>query len=157
MNVTSTNPEVSPTEPVIEVRSVSKWFGSVVALNDVSLNIHPGITGLLGPNGAGKTTLLHLISGQAKCSDGEVTVFGQQVRNNYQLYHRIGFLSEHETVYPFYTGRQFVEFAGIEEYASRHPRAARYLASIRGQGETKSIDKAALKSLCRRTSARTQG
>ncbi len=127
MNVTSTDPEVSPTEPVIEVRGVSKWFGSVVALNDVSLNIHPGITGLLGPNGAGKTTLLHLISGLAKCSDGEVTVFGQQVRNNYQLYHRIGFLSEHETVYPFYTGRQFVEFAGklygLESLASMVDRA----------------------------------
>ena len=92
--------------------SVSKWFGSVVAVNDVTLQVFPGITGLLGPNGAGKTTLLHLMAGLAKCSDGDVTVLGEQVRDNPQLYRRVGVMSEHEAVYGFYTGRQFVEFAG---------------------------------------------
>ena len=43
----------------IVLRSVSKWYGNVVVVNDVSLEVHPGITGLLGPNGAGKTTVLH--------------------------------------------------------------------------------------------------
>ena len=96
----------------IDVRSVSKWFGNVVAVNDVTLQVFPGITGLLGPNGAGKTTLLHLMAGLAKCSDGEVTVLGEPVRDNPQLYRRVGVMSEHEAVYGFYTGRQFVEFAG---------------------------------------------
>ena len=99
-------------EPVIDVRGVSKWFGNVVAVNDVTLQVFPGITGLLGPNGAGKTTLLHLMAGLAKCSDGEVTVLGEAVRDNPQLYRRVGVMSEHEAVYGFYTGRQFVEFAG---------------------------------------------
>ena len=99
-------------EPVIDVRSVSKWFGNVVAVNDVTLQVFPGITGLLGPNGAGKTTLLHLIAGSSKCSEGEVTVLGEPVRDNPQLYRRVGVMSEHEAVYGFYTGRQFVEFAG---------------------------------------------
>ena len=96
---------------VIDVQGVSKWFGSVVAVNDVSLQVYPGITGLLGPNGAGKTTLLHLISGLARPSDGEVTLLGEPVRGNAQLYRRLGFMTEQEAVYDFYTGRQFVEFA----------------------------------------------
>ena len=98
-------------EPVIEVKSVSKWFGSVVAVNDVSFQVRPGITGLLGPNGAGKSTILHLITGKAACSEGEVTVLGQQTRNNPELYRDIGVMSEHEAVYGFYTGREFVELA----------------------------------------------
>ena len=98
-------------QPVIDVRSVSKWFGNVVAVNDVTLQVYPGITGLLGPNGAGKTTLLHLMAGLAKCSDGSVTVLGEPVRDNPRLYQRVGVMSEHEAVYGFYTGRQFVEFA----------------------------------------------
>ena len=97
---------------VIDVRGVSKWYGSVVAVNDVTLQVFPGITGLLGPNGAGKTTLLHMIAGLARCSEGDITVLGEPARDNPELYRRIGVMSEHEAVYGFYTGRQFVEFAG---------------------------------------------
>ena len=99
------------TRPTIEVREVSKWFGNVVAVNEVSLQVYPGITGLLGPNGAGKTTMLHMIAGLASPSDGEVEVLGESVRNNPPLYRRIGVMSEHEAVYDFYTGRQFVNLA----------------------------------------------
>ena len=107
----SSTSAVTGSKPSIEVRALSKWFGNVVAVNDVSLQVHPGITGLLGPNGAGKTTLLHVIAGLAAPSDGEVEVLGERVRGNHQLYRRIGVMSEHEAVYPFHTGRQFVEFA----------------------------------------------
>jgi ABC-2 type transport system ATP-binding protein len=96
--------------PVINVRGVSKWFGSVVAVNDVTLQVHPGITGLLGPNGAGKSTILHMITGKAACSEGDVTVLGQSARDNPELYRSIGVMSEHEAVYGFQTGRQFIEF-----------------------------------------------
>ena len=99
-----------PQSPVIDVQSVSKWFGSVVAVNDVTLQVYPGITGLLGPNGAGKSTILHLITGKAACSEGEVTVLGQPTRDNPELYRSIGVMSEHEAVYGFQTGRQFIEF-----------------------------------------------
>ena len=95
--------------PVIRVDHVSRWFGSVVAVSDVTFDIKPGITGLLGPNGAGKTTLLRMITGLADVSDGVVTVFGQPVRNNPPLYGRIGVMSEHETVYGFMKGRDFVK------------------------------------------------
>jgi len=97
--------------PVIALRGVSKWFGNVVAVNDVSLDVYPGITGLLGPNGAGKTTILYMIAGLARPSDGEVEVLGGPVKNNLGLYRRIGVMSEHEEVYGFYSGRRFVEFA----------------------------------------------
>jgi len=96
---------------VIDVENVSKWFGNVVAVNEVSFQVQSGITALLGPNGAGKTTMLHLIAGLAKCSDGQITTLGEPVRNNPSLYKRVGFMPEHESVYGFYTGRQMVEFS----------------------------------------------
>jgi ABC-2 type transport system ATP-binding protein len=97
---------------VIRVDNVSRWFGPVVAVSDVSFDIEPGITGLLGPNGAGKTTLLRMMTGLAETSTGTVTVFGQTVRNNPPLYRRIGVMSEHETVYGFMKGREFVRMMG---------------------------------------------
>ena len=96
-------------EPVISVREVSKWFGSVVAVNDVGFDVFPGVTGLLGPNGAGKTTLLRMIAGLAAPSEGGVRVLGEQVRADPELYRRIGIMPEHESVYDFLSGHDFVE------------------------------------------------
>ena len=116
-----------PSAPIIAVDSVSKWYGSVVAVNDVSLTVEQGITGLLGPNGAGKTTLLKMIEGLASPSDGSVTIFGQTPRNNPNLFRRVGVMSEHEAVYGFQTGRQFVEWSaklhGVSTIAEHTDRA----------------------------------
>ncbi len=98
-------------ETSIDVDSVSKWFGDVVAVNDVSLQVQPGITGLLGPNGAGKTTLLRMISGLAKPSEGSIELLGQPVRGDPELYRRIGVMTEQEAVYESFTGREFVTFS----------------------------------------------
>jgi ABC-2 type transport system ATP-binding protein len=98
--------------PVILVDGVSRWFGSVVAVSEISFDVGPGITGLLGPNGAGKTTLLRMMTGLADTSSGTVTVFGQPVRDNPPLYRRLGVMSEHETVYGFMKGREFVRMMG---------------------------------------------
>ena len=98
--------------PVIRVDRVSRWFGSVVAVSDVSFDVGPGITGLLGPNGAGKTTLLRMMTGLADTSSGSVTMFGQPVRDNPPLYQRLGVMSEHETVYASMRGRDFVRMMG---------------------------------------------
>ncbi len=102
---------MSASEATISVENVSKWFGNVVAVNEVSLEIGPGITGLLGPNGAGKTTLLHMMTGLSAVSEGKVTVLGQDARGDTQLYRQIGVMTEHQAVYDFYTGREFVEFS----------------------------------------------
>jgi ABC-2 type transport system ATP-binding protein len=99
---------IATASPVIRVEGVSRWFGSVVAVSDVTFDVTPGITGLLGPNGAGKTTLLRMMTGLADASTGKVTVFGEPVRDNPPLYWRIGVMSEHETVYGFMKGREFV-------------------------------------------------
>ncbi|HET6702648.1 MAG TPA: ABC transporter ATP-binding protein [Gemmatimonadaceae bacterium] len=103
---------IAPPAPVIRVDGVSRWFGSVVAVSEVSFDIMPGITGLLGPNGAGKTTLLRMMTGLAATSRGSVSVFGQPARDNPPLYRRLGVMSEHETVYGFMKGREFVRMMG---------------------------------------------
>ena len=96
---------------VIAVDAVSKWYGSVVAVSDVSFDVRPGITGLLGPNGAGKTTLLRMMCGLAKTSQGSVSVFGKNPREALELYRRIGVMTEHESTYEFLNGRQLVEWS----------------------------------------------
>jgi ABC-2 type transport system ATP-binding protein len=117
--------------PVIRVDHVSRWFGNVVAVSDVTFDVHPGITGLLGPNGAGKTTLLRMITGLADVSDGTVTVFGESMRHNPQLYRRIGVMSEQESVYEFMKGREFVEMMarlrGVTDVAAATDRAIGYV------------------------------
>ena len=125
-------PEVTAMEPTIDVRGVSKWFGNVVAVNDMSAQVYPGITGLLGPNGAGKTTLLRMIAGLAKTSEGEVRLLGEPVRDNPQLYRRVGVMSEHETVYEFFTGREFVEFAArLDGVTPLAPAVDRAIEAVR--------------------------
>jgi len=114
-------------EPTIRVERASRWFGSVVAVNDISFEIYPGVTGLVGPNGAGKTTLLRLLAGLARPSEGEITVLGQPVRGNPGIYKRMGVMTAHEQIYSFLTGRQFVELAatltGVPNVAEATDRA----------------------------------
>jgi len=126
-NAASIRMDHSADEPVIRVSGVSRWFGSVVAVSDVSFDVRPGITGLLGPNGAGKTTLFRMITGLAATSTGTITVFGQPVRDNPPLYARLGVMSEHETVYGFMTGREFVmamaKLRGVRDVPAATDRA----------------------------------
>jgi ABC-2 type transport system ATP-binding protein len=93
---------------VIETSKLSKWYGNVLGLSDVTLEIEPGITGLLGPNGAGKSTFLRLLTGQIKPSIGHVVIFGQKVRNNYALFSRVGFCPEQDCFYEEMTGWEFL-------------------------------------------------
>ncbi len=93
---------------VIVTARLSKWYGNVLGLSDVSLEIEPGITGLLGPNGAGKSTLLKLLTGQLRPSIGSVTIFGQRVKNNPALFFRVGFCPEHDSFYEEITGWEFL-------------------------------------------------
>ncbi len=90
---------------------VSRWYGNVVAVNDVSFEVGPGITGLLGPNGAGKTTLLHLMAGFLVPSAGTVRLDETPTWRHPDVYRRIGFVPEREAVHDFLTGRQFVSSA----------------------------------------------
>ncbi len=87
---------------------VSRWYGNVVAVNDVSMTIGPGVTGLLGPNGAGKSTLIHLMSGFLAPSSGSVTLGGEPTWHNEPIYRRIGLVPEREAMYDGVTGWDFV-------------------------------------------------
>lgn len=83
---------------VIQARELSRWYGIVMGLNNVSFEVEEGLTGLVGPNGAGKSTLIQIVTGQLKPSSGELTVFGQMPWNNPVLLKRIGYCPEGEAV-----------------------------------------------------------
>jgi ABC-2 type transport system ATP-binding protein len=92
----------------IELRNVSRWYGNVVAVNDITMTIGPGVTGLLGPNGAGKSTLLHMIAGFLPPSRGEVLLGQTPTWHNPAIYHTVALVPERDSVYGFLTGQDFV-------------------------------------------------
>jgi ABC-2 type transport system ATP-binding protein len=92
----------------IELRNVSRWYGNVVAVNDITMTIGPGVTGLLGPNGAGKSTVLHLIAGFLAPSRGKLTVGDVPSWRNPDIYRTVGLVPERDSVYAFLTGEEFV-------------------------------------------------
>ena len=92
----------------IELRGVSRWYGNVVAVNDITMSIGPGVTGLLGPNGAGKSTMIHMISGFLPPSRGELTVAGAASWRNPEIFRTVGLVPERDSVYAFLTGTEFV-------------------------------------------------
>jgi ABC-2 type transport system ATP-binding protein len=94
--------------PVIEAQTLSKWFGEVVAVNNLTLNIGPGVTGLLGPNGAGKTTFIKLALGLYGPSRGKLRVLGETPRNNLRVLRRTGYCPEADKFYENMTGYEFV-------------------------------------------------
>jgi ABC-2 type transport system ATP-binding protein len=115
----------------IELRNVSRWYGNVVAVNDITMTIDPGVTGLLGPNGAGKSTVLHLIAGFLAPSRGELTVDGAASWRNPGLYRTVGLVPERDSVYAFLTGEEFVvATARLHELADPAGAARRAIAIV---------------------------
>jgi ABC-2 type transport system ATP-binding protein len=115
----------------LEAINVSRWYGNVVAVNDISFALEPGITGLLGPNGAGKSTLLHLLSGFLRPSSGDVRVLGQPAWQNPAIYRDLGLVPEREAVYPFLTGYEFVLMnARLQKLPDPHAATARAIARV---------------------------
>ncbi|HSK21546.1 MAG TPA: ABC transporter ATP-binding protein [Egicoccus sp.] len=102
---------------------VSRWFGNVVAVNDVTMHIGPGVTGLLGPNGAGKSTLINMMGGFLEPSAGTVTLDGDPVWRNEAIYRRIGLVPEREAMYDVVSGWQFL-LANARLHGLPDPEAA---------------------------------
>ena len=94
--------------PVIEVSELSKWFGEVVAVNNLTVTVEPGVTGLLGPNGAGKSTFIKLALGLYSPSRGAIRVFGESPRNNMRVLRRLGYCPEFDRFPDNTTGYEFV-------------------------------------------------
>lgn len=108
---------------MIEVSHVSKWFGDVVAVSDVSFSVGPGATALLGPNGAGKSTLLRLLCGLTRPSQGSVRVLGDDPRRHPELFRRIGLVPQQEALFEGMSARAFVTLAA-KLHALATPKAA---------------------------------
>ncbi|MFI1186741.1 ABC transporter ATP-binding protein [Streptomyces californicus] len=113
----------------IEIDHTSRWFGNVVAVNDVSMTVGPGVTGLLGPNGAGKSTLINMMGGFLAPSTGKVTLDGRQIWRNEAVYKEIGIVPEREAMYDFLTGKEFV-VANAELQGLGGAEAQRALATV---------------------------
>lgn len=100
-------PPINDDAPIV-VRNVSKWYGDVVAVSDVSFSVEPGVTALLGPNGAGKSTMLEMLTGLLHPSAGTIRMLGKPVRGDDTLYSSVGLVPEQEHIYPFMSGREFL-------------------------------------------------
>jgi ABC-2 type transport system ATP-binding protein len=99
---------VEPGGAIVQATQLSKWYGQVSGLNDVSASIPRGITGLLGPNGAGKSTFMKLMTGQLKPSKGSISVFGEPIWGNPKIFARVGFCPEQDAFYDRMTGLEWV-------------------------------------------------
>lgn len=96
------------TSAIIEVRGVTKMFGTVRALDEIDLELGPGVTGLLGPNGSGKSTLLKLVSGQLRPDTGHVRVYGLDPFAQPEVFARLGLCPEQDKFYEELSGEAFV-------------------------------------------------
>jgi ABC-2 type transport system ATP-binding protein len=132
----------------IELVNVSRWYGNVVAVNDITMSIGPGVTGLLGPNGAGKSTIMHMIAGFLPPSRGELTIggasggtggvvppgastAGAHSWHNPDIYRIVGLVPERDSVYAFLTGEQFVvATAKLHQLPDPAAAAARAIAML---------------------------
>jgi ABC-2 type transport system ATP-binding protein len=105
-------PPIIEGAPII-ARNVSKWYGDVVAVSDVSFSVEPGVTALLGPNGAGKSTMLEMLTGLLHPSAGTIEILGKSVRGDVGLYAAVGLVPEQEHIYPFMNGREFLTLNAV--------------------------------------------
>jgi ABC-2 type transport system ATP-binding protein len=107
----------------VELEQVSRWFGNVVAVNDVTMQLRPGVTGLLGPNGAGKSTLIHMMAGFLAPSSGSITLDGRPLYRDPEIYREVGLVPEREEMYDTVSGWDFV-LANAKLHRLTDPKAA---------------------------------
>jgi len=129
------------TDGLVTADHLSKWYGQVIGLNDVSVSVPHGITGLLGPNGAGKSTFMKLITGQLKPSKGGISVLGEPIWKNPALYHRIGFCPEQDAFYDRMTGREWVTALARLNGVSEREAADQAARAIQDVELTEAADK----------------
>lgn len=116
-------PPIVEGAPII-ARNVSKWYGDVVAVSDVSFSVEPGVTALLGPNGAGKSTMLEMLTGLLHPSAGSIQILGKSVRGDVSLYANVGLVPEQEHIYPFMSGREFLTLNAVLQHMDDPDTAA---------------------------------
>jgi len=97
-------------EIILKTENLSKWYGNILGISEITLSLTPGVYGVLGPNGAGKSTFLKIISGQLKPNLGTLEIFHQPVTRNPHIFRRVGFCPEVDSCYSEVTGMQFLTF-----------------------------------------------
>ena len=97
---------------LLAARSLTKLYGPVIGVNDVTLDLDHGVIGLLGPNGAGKSTFLKLLTGQLRPTEGEIRVFGEPPWCNSRLFRRMGLCPEQDSFYDHMSALEFVTVLG---------------------------------------------
>jgi ABC-2 type transport system ATP-binding protein len=97
-------------EPAFVLEEVSKWYGEVLAVNEVSAEFGPGVTGLLGPNGAGKSTLMKVMLGMLHPSLGRVRLLGADPFSTPAVMRRVGLVPEQDPVYPSASAFEVVRY-----------------------------------------------
>lgn len=112
-----------PHDAVIVVDHVSKWFGDVVAISEVSFHIGRGVTALLGPNGAGKSTMLRMIAGLTPPSQGSVRVLGHDPHRDLALTRKVGLVPQQDGLFESLTALEFVRLAAVLQRVN-DPRTA---------------------------------
>ena len=127
---TPIHPALLPAPPAdpnasVSVERVSKWFGGVVAVSEVTFSVGAGVTAVLGPNGAGKSTLLRLLCGLTPPSQGTVRIHGRDPRTDASVRARIGLVPQQETMFDGHTPLAFVRLAAILHGLDDPPSAAR--------------------------------
>src|SRR5688572_19004547 len=122
---------MSAIEPRVVAEGVSKWFGALVAVSDVSFDIGPGVTALLGPNGAGKSTMFRMLCGLARPSKGTVRVLGRDPRRDRDITRSIGLVPQQESVFERLTALEFVTLtAKLQGLRDARDTAARALETV---------------------------
>jgi ABC-type multidrug transport system ATPase subunit len=100
------------TGPAVVFEDVSKFYGEVLGVNGVTLNIPPGITSLVGPNGSGKTTLMNLMTGLIFPDHGRIVIRGISPRNPEALMRMTGYATQYDTAPRWATGFTFITTGG---------------------------------------------
>jgi len=124
----------------VELEQVSRWFGNVVAVNDVTMRLGPGVTGLLGPNGAGKSTLINMMAGFLAPSAGTVTLDGRPLFRDPEIYREVGLVPEREEMYDAVSGWDFVLANAKLHKLADPPAAARRAIAIVEMEESQERD-----------------
>ena len=133
--------------PMVQAANVSKWFGDLVAVSDVSFSIGAGVTALLGPNGAGKSTLLRMMCGLARPSNGTVTVLGKNPRADVAVLGRM-LAPQQESLLDYLSGRGFVDGRSTAHSATRRKPQATAVESILKTTEALSLKGMRQRSSC---------
>ncbi len=105
-------------KPIISAKDLSKWYGEVIGLNSLNLDIYPGITGIVGPNGGGKSTFLKLVMGLIKPRMGEIEVLGEDPWKNSGINAKIGFCPDYDSLPLDSTGHDYLRLIASLHFIS---------------------------------------